>query len=212
MRQDIAARFARETAQHEMTIAHDDGLYRHLQFRKTWWQPPYARQQRTAIYRFDLITVPGSLIFQGDGESFVFSRVEDMFEFFRGPVGRINAMYWAEKLTSHRDAATTYSRDRFFEHLRDDFVEACRERRVPAGTGRAIREAIEMDYNVDCEEDARRFLDLFEFEGFRFVDTFEWHLDDYDWWFLWSLHAIVWGIAQYDAATSEPCPGHQRAS
>jgi hypothetical protein len=31
--ESIAERFTRETAGHTMTIAHDDGLYRHLRFR-----------------------------------------------------------------------------------------------------------------------------------------------------------------------------------
>lgn len=35
-------------------------------------------------------------------------------------------------------------------------------------------------------------------EGFRFCDTWEWDLCDWDWQFLWCLHAIVWGIAEYD--------------
>jgi hypothetical protein len=35
---------------------------------------------------------------------------------------------------------------------------------------------------------------------FEFVDTWEWDLHEYDFHFLLSLHAIVWGIAQYDRA------------
>jgi hypothetical protein len=39
-------------------------------------------------------------------------------------------------------------------------------------------------------------------EGFRFHDAWEWDLRDYGWQYLWCCHAIVWGIAQYDAATA----------
>jgi hypothetical protein len=35
-------------------------------------------------------------------------------------------------------------------------------------------------------------------EGFRFSDSWEWDLTDYDWQFLWCCHAIQWGIGQYD--------------
>ena len=35
-------------------------------------------------------------------------------------------------------------------------------------------------------------------EGFRFYDTYEWDFEDYDWWFVWACHAIIWGIAAYD--------------
>lgn len=33
---------------------------------------------------------------------------------------------------------------------------------------------------------------------FVFSDTWEWRLQDFDWWFLWACHAIVAGIARYD--------------
>jgi hypothetical protein len=42
---------------------------------------------------------------------------------------------------------------------------------------------------------------------FRFEDTWEWSFKDYDWWFLWACQAIVWGIAQYDAAKAAPAEG-----
>ena len=42
------------------------------------------------------------------------------------------------------------------------------------------------------------FADLKQIEGFRFTDTWEWDLTDFDWQYLWCCHAIQWGIAQYD--------------
>jgi hypothetical protein len=35
-------------------------------------------------------------------------------------------------------------------------------------------------------------------EGFRFTDTWEWDLGDWDWQFLWCCHAVQWGIGQHD--------------
>lgn len=195
--QTIAERFKRETAKHEMTVLHDDGLYRHLRFRA----PEFG------CYWFDLITAPGVLIFRGDGESFVFSRLTDMFEFFRGPVGRINPHYWSEKLTSDRDSVMKYSQDLFNQQVADDLKAA--EKDYP-GVAKAWDEKVNgflAEYNTEYEHDARAALNDFEYrpkgddgEPFRFQDTWEWDLKDYHWWFLWSLHAIVWGIAQYDAA------------
>jgi hypothetical protein len=204
-REGIAARFARETTNHEMTVLHDDGLYRHLRFRASWWQPPLARKQTSSMYWFDLITAPGMLLFQGDGESFQFRRIEDMFEFFRGPAGRINPGYWAEKIVDGRDRLRKYDRDLFVALVKERFVNAARSGGVPAGTGRAIRaDLLDVDSygspDTYCEEGARQALADFEHEGFRFDDTWEWDLQDYDWWFLWALHGIVWGIAQYDSA------------
>lgn len=198
----ILNRFRRETADHAMTVLHDDGLYRHVRFQRQVWRPPLAAPQRSSMYWFELITAPGSLIFQGDGDSFVFRRVEDMFEFFRGPVGDINPSYWGEKLTDGRDRVLKFNSEKFERRVKDAFVEACRDGGVPSGTGLALREDV-LDLS-DYEHEARRALNEFEHKGFRFYDTYEWDFDDYDWWFLWALHGIVWGIAQYDAAKATP--------
>jgi hypothetical protein len=48
---ESAARFARETRGHEMTVKHEDGLYRHLVF-----ADPGGN-----FYRFDIVTWPHNL-------------------------------------------------------------------------------------------------------------------------------------------------------
>ncbi|MEV7013476.1 hypothetical protein [Streptosporangium sp. NPDC051022] len=233
---DIAERFRRETADHVMEIKHDDDLYRHLRF----------MEPKHSSYWFDLITVPGALIFRGDGESFVFSRLPDMFEFFRGPVGRINPHYWAEKLTSDRDSVMKYNQGLFEQLVKEHVAEAIINRSAPRGISRAIKELFETG-DITWEGGARRALEEFEYRTFKasckcgdaetftddldatmresrhvrehirdvsvthrtsvertgsfsFSDVWEWNFRDYDWWFLWALHGIVWGIAQYDAA------------
>jgi hypothetical protein len=42
-------------------------------------------------------------------------------------------------------------------------------------------------------------------EGFRFTDVWEWDFSDYTYPFLWCLHAIQWGIGQYDLSKA-PAP------
>lgn len=194
---DIHERFVRETATHAMTVLHDAGLYRHLRFQAQEWQPPLAEPQKSPFYWFDLITAPGVLIFRGDGDSFVFARTTDMFQFFRGQ--RINPGYWAEKVTDGRDRLMTYDQSLFEARVKEEFVAAARDGGVPSGTGRALRRDVLNDEAIYCEHGAREALDAFEYQGFRFADTWEWGFRDYDWWFLWALHGIVWGIAQYDA-------------
>lgn len=183
---------------HEMTILHDDGLYRHLRFRS----PDHG------TYWFELTTVPGALIFRGDGESFVFARVRDMFEFFRSSrEGSINPTYWSEKLTSDRDAAFKYDEESFraqvWEHVRNYGSEY-----------RGLAKAVQAwffdgwdDYNFHHESEARAGLDAFSYtpedstlKPFEFTNTWAWDFKGYDWWFLWACQAIVWGIRQYDAA------------
>ncbi|MFI7448168.1 hypothetical protein ACIBQX_11775 [Nonomuraea sp. NPDC049714] len=234
---EIAERFQRETASHEMQVLHDDGLYRHLRFLK----PGHSS------YWFDLITAPGSLIFQGDGDSYVFRRLTDMFEFFRSGIWEdgslhINPHYWAEKLTSDRDSVMKYDQDSFERQVKEYVAEAIVDRSAPRGISQAVRDLLE-NGDITWEGGARRALEDFEYrthtvtctcgasatfddpidasswgyrhlresegkhstttqfgDSFSFDDTWEWEFKDYDWWFLWACHGILWGIQQYDAA------------
>lgn len=203
-RPEIAARFERDTADHAMTVLHDDGLYRHLRFQRQVWRPPLAKPLRSSTYWFELITVPGSLTFRGDGESFVFARLTDMFEFFRGSAyGGPNLGYWAEKVTSAPGATERFSEEMFVRTMREHYVELIRAGDVPPGTSRALLARAE-DYDLSYEVNARDFIDTFQHEGFRFHDTWDWDFQDYDWWFVWACHAIMWGIEQYDTASRAP--------
>lgn len=205
---DVSERFKRETAGHEMTVLHDDGLYRHLAFRHKG--PNYS-----GYYWFDLITVPGTLILQGDGDSFVFSRTRDMFEFFRGPVGHINPHYWAEKLTSSRGGrggVMKYDHELLAACVQEDIAEYYKGKTIPDGLMDEIRREI-LDELIGDESLDRTRVDEFTFyenpddrwkvprkvPDFRFAYTYEWKCQDYDWWYLWACHAIVWGISKYDA-------------
>lgn len=205
---DVSARFVREVAEHELTIAHDDGLYRHLKFRHTG-------KCYSGYYWFDLITVPGSLIFRGDGESYVFARMEDMFEFFRGSAweGRPNVGYWAEKVTSERDRLQQYDEDLFRRELKRHVTEYYEPQPVPTELWQAITDEILDSGYLASEDEAQRLAQEFSWYAdpddrwkldtrpdFQFYDVWEWTVRDYDWWFLWALEAILWGIGKYDEA------------
>lgn len=106
------ASFLRDVAKHEMTVIHDAGEIRHLRF---------GRPSDSNMH-FNITTVPGYLMFTGDMGALTFTRLRDMFEFFRwkadGPLG-INRQYWSEKLIAascsgrHDGAATEYSEELF---------------------------------------------------------------------------------------------------
>lgn len=230
---EAAARFASDTATHQMIVLHEHGLYRHLR----------VTPQQHGFYWFDLITVPYGLIFRGDGESYVFAidATEDMFNLFRKSSYKrsINPGYWSEKLRSSRDAATSYSEKLFEAEVARDLAVA--EEDYPGITA-AWAEHLEDEFNIEYEEEARRALDEFRFGErhrascsecdwqfqdesytatslelhrhrkdageehtgtirdltFTFSDTWEWQLQDFNWWFLWACHAILAGIARYD--------------
>lgn len=188
--QEIAERFASDTAGHRLTVLHDDGLYRHIRFS--------SNPRGYGEYWFDLITWPGCLTVRGDyGEAYTFTRLPDMFEFFRSKRGRINPYYWSEKLDGHRQSAKTYSEDAFRQIVRELFVSAAQCEGVPPGTGKAVRAEI-LDQDLFDEGEARKLLESFEYEGFGFGETWEFTFTDYERDFLWACHAIVWGIARYD--------------
>jgi hypothetical protein len=97
-----AAQFEQMVERHEMTILLDEGLYRHVRFRRP----------DELGYWFDLVTWPGYLAINGDLISgYTFARIEDMFNFFAGD--HINPMYWAEKITCPKTETRVYDPDRF---------------------------------------------------------------------------------------------------
>lgn len=186
--QRVAAMFALNTAENQLTILHDDGLYRHILMAKP----------DTGLYRYELITWPGHLAVGGDMDTYVFARIDDMFAFFRGHA--VNPQYWGEKVKDDPKRIASYSEaafkqlveERLSELHDDDLTEAQRETKAEilaqaeAGDGY-------------CEDAARDILRDGERAGL-FSDVWEWDLSDWDFHFLYCLNAIVAGIAAYDAA------------
>ena len=72
---------------HELSILHDEGVYRHLQM----------KQPNTNNMWYDIVTYPNNLVISGDMGCCVFSRINDMFQFFRTDELSINYSYWSEK-------------------------------------------------------------------------------------------------------------------
>lgn len=200
------------TRDHQMAVLRDDGLYRHIRF----------QEPGTSIWHFDLVTWPGHLVITGDLKDFHFARLSDMFEFFRSPVGHINPGYWAEKLRGPV-RSKVYSEERTKQRVFEYFWERRGEfagksatlwraicDSVLAGDVLPSEDAVRMalhnfrHYPARDVEPARDFvpqrIPLRGREVFEFVDSWEWELRDWDYHFLLSLHAIVWGIHQYDQA------------
>ncbi len=146
-----ANRFAADTRNHQLTILRDDGLYRHLRF-----APPQG-----GFYWFDLVTWPGKLAITGGfGDGFVFSRVEDMFTFFRRGMhvsdnpNAINPSYWAEKVVDGRERCTDYSEDKFRTFVDEDVKYG--EEGHP-GLADAVNEALG-EYATYLHDGAQEFL------------------------------------------------------
>lgn len=122
----VYASFADQTSAHQLTVLHDDGLYRHLRMR--------ALGQGN-VCGWDITTWPGHLATSGDiAGGFVFSRIEDMLQFFdcsnranyySDGSPSIDFRYWAEKLvgTDNYNRVRSYSRDLFLRQVREDLEE-----------------------------------------------------------------------------------------
>lgn len=186
--------FLEDVAAHAMKIVRADGVYRHLTFK---------RPDRRALW-FDLVTWPGALCIDGDMGTFVFRRLEDMFEFFRGD--SINPGYWSEKVQSTaRRGCEQFSEDRFREAIKSQF-DSWVEDREPSDAEKAeLWSEIDEDIlQVIGSEGQTAMAAAYYFHSpehdFGFVDLFDHRLTEYTPSFLWCCHAIVWGIQQYDAA------------
>ncbi len=198
--------FEEDTRNHSLRVEHDDGLYRRLVFSKNG----------SAIYRFELVTWPGSLCIKGDMGTFVFSRVPDMFEFFRGG---ISTDYAAEKAMAVEkvDGMTKYSPGALRERVMQYFNDHWGDLDKPAEQAECYEQVTELlEESAEIEADAYRAVADFRYEyeddsigwlqgRFAFDDFFDGGACyEYTQQFLWCLDAIVWGIEQYDRQRYSP--------
>lgn len=182
--------FLKDVANHEMTVLLDNGVYRHIRF----------KNPNSFINHFDIVTYPGYLCYSGDMGSYVFNRLEDMFNFFRqGNIDeglKINPYYWSEKVEAQcrRDGIKEYSAEKFREVIIDWLDQ---EEDVTEDLRQAVNDEV-LCAAGDGEHEARRVVDDFEHDDFRFRDFWETDLTVYTYRFIWCCYAIVWAIDAYD--------------
>lgn len=187
--------FLKDVSAHAMTILRDDGLYRHVRFSRPG----------TRVYQFDLITWPGYLCFCGDMGEYVFTRLADMFEFFRKPDAErgIDLQYWAEKCVAvdRHDGIKKYDPDKAEKAIKELVDESGVDDVV------SLREAVEQELLPrihDGEHELRNAVNEFKHDGFKFQDFWEYDLTEYTFRYVWCCYALVWGIEQYDKAKEFP--------
>lgn len=200
-------RFLKDIATHQLDVVLDNGLlYRHLRFRRPG----------SYCMGFDIITWPGYLAYCGDMGAYTFTRVEDMFTFFRDdrwrqgqPGLHINPGYWSQKCVAadRDDGITEYDADLFRERILEwlNDIEADDELR------QAVHDEI-LPHADDGEALACAAVYDFGFDGRNpFQDFFEVNLRVYTLRFLWCCYALAWGIGKYDehkakAVSNPTCP------
>lgn len=169
-----------------MQVLREDGIYRHFRFSKP----------NDSVHWFELVTWPGVLTINGDMGTYSFSRVDDMFAWFRSDV--IDAGYRAGKCLAvdrHsplREWCRVESRKQ---------LAAC----VESWPTEARNEAFDLlnPESFDGEHEFRAAIEYFEVdhngETFRIDDFWECDLTRDSYHFVWCLRAIAWGIQQFDA-------------
>jgi hypothetical protein len=190
--------FDRDVATGEMEILQDAGLYRHLRFKFS----------SGGFGWFDIVTWPGRLVITGDCETFAFSRLDNMFEFFRSGGSRINPGYWSEKIIDGRDRTRKFDWDIFKAAALADFDQSTQDTE-----DQELRTEARADLEVaidSSDEDIYGAVDLIRTYHyrpgphgtpifFRFEDPDNsLSGEDWDYHYIWCCRAIVWGIQKYD--------------
>ncbi|AUG29469.1 MULTISPECIES: hypothetical protein [Microbacterium] len=200
---NAAALLATETREHEMTVLHEDGLYRHIRFGRP----------DTALWSFTLTTWPHHLAISGDiGDGWTFSDRDDMFEFFgsRSDAG-VNLAYWWEKLpASQRTAARAFSEDRLLRLAVEDITGWGMVERDRASAVEHLR-MLWADCSGD-ERDYRKIVNEFTWvptitthevisgTPIRFRDSDDWDSEEFCHNYQIACHAIAFGARRYREA------------
>lgn len=188
---DIEECFEKSVVEHEMVVRQSDGLHRHLTF----------KSPRTYDNHFHITTWPGYLAISGDIGCYVFARLPDMFQFFRG--NQINPSYWSEKLqSSDRCGVQEFSEELFHAAIKSDFDQwSFDDDEQKAKAWEALQESdLAEDNSPESIEQAVRSA-----MGYKcpvtecgFTAFWDHQLQDYTFRFLWCCHAIRWAVAEVD--------------
>jgi len=200
-------RFLNDVKDHQISIEKDDGVHRFVRFRRA----------NGSSYWFDLITWPGNLCISGDCGTYVFSREQDMFGFFKmndgdfnkkkGVLLNINPHYWGEKLQSIGTNAgyLEFDADQFSAEIKKYFDEymspEIEDEEIKDELWSAIDDEV-LSAATDGQYQAYDAVYRFKHKGFEFADFFSCGVDTdkYTFRYIWNLYAIVWGIMKYDEA------------
>lgn len=207
--------FLKDVEKHQMVIIRDDGVSRHIRFKKPG----------TSCMYFDLITWPGCLCYTGDMGTYVFQRLEDMFEFFRTDrIYRndtnklyINLGYWTEKLIAvdgnrSEGKVKEFDEDKFRCVINEYRVQWMRDAKESGSLDkegrRELWEAVDDEVLWQLEDGgARAQHAAYDFSyrpsgnkryGWSFTDLFEHDFTEYTHSIVWCCYAIAYGVGLYD--------------
>lgn len=189
----VRERFAKDVAEHVITIKHSHGLYRHYR----------CQRPRSWCMGFDIVAWPGSLCYTGDMGDYLFQRTDNMVEFMRTAVR--DRGYAAQKCVTKHDIKE-WREDLFRKALADRLKEAKTIRVMRHGSFRdesvldKIREITAAYDEYSSQHDAVKA--MYESGLWDGCDLPE--CTDYTHAFLWCLHAIQWFCEHVHEAKEKP--------
>lgn len=144
-RQPTEETFLSDVSKHKMTVLLDNGVYRHLQF-----------SSGSFNQQFDIVTYPWHLVFSGDMGCYVFSRLDDMFAFFRTRPEEenglhINTGYWGEKLEAiaRHTGYHKYNPELARENVKRRVDEWIEESEISKEDAEELREHLDEEINYE---------------------------------------------------------------
>lgn len=192
--------FQEESAGHQLTVLHDDGLYKHLRM----------AAPGTRMWSWDIVTWPGHLATSGDiADGYTFSREMDMIDFFRVASHKegyfsdgapsINFRYWAEKLQGdQRKTVKEHRHEQFLALVKETLEEALEDGRLDQeGVDELIAEAEEV------EETGHAAHEWLYQRGHIFSDSWENDFTEYTFNFQLACYAIAASVRTYLEFKSE---------
>lgn len=183
----VNEQFPRDISTHEMKVEIDNGVHRSILFTKS---------DDSYNLHFRLITWPGNLCICGDMGCYTFSRVDDMFRFFRGRT-KPDQGYIAQKCVG---ICKTVGIDEFSRYNFDEFTKESIDELLHSNTSpdAAILEGLQellQDQDIASSDVALCRYYQVDPSGFdTSLDEFE----QFTYHYLWSVKAAIWGIQQYD--------------
>ena len=187
-------RFLKDTQQHKIAIIKDESVYRHIRLSKGSFDGCY-----------DVLTWPGHLCITGDYGSYLFARIEDMFEFFRSKSGelKINPGYWDEKVLSESrfgGGVQEFSVEEFTKYVSEVVTDGIENEEEKAAMMEEIDDLLHCGDEYECNEAIANF----DSDKIDFTDFWEHDCKVYTFHFIWCLYAIVFAIQKYDELKANP--------
>lgn len=192
--------FLKQVAGHEMKVHGNNGLYRHVLF----------KSENNSRYWFEIVTWPGVLVIRGDLGSFMFTRIEDMIDFFNHDNFGLpstkspNFGYWAEKCVAQdKDGIREFSLKLFQSNALEAITSALESAFVSGALRKACLEQFQddvLDIHFHSEYEAQVAINDFEFdvegETIQMTDFYEYKNQDYTYSYTWCCYAIAWACKQ----------------